>query len=475
MLAWSRRKTLARFTAIGVAAVVAMLIPLSLCGAAVSWATGGVTVCDTTGSQVYPKAVADGTGGTVSVWKDNRGASDAIYAQRLNSSGTRIWGTTGKVVCDVTGTKSWPSICGDGAGGAVLAWEEKRGTVWDIYMQKLNSAGNRVWATSGVCMEPFNADMHCPVLVSDGSGGGIVTYYGSGGIFINRVDSTGTPKWSGIYGKLAGYCSNPPAIVANGRNGAYVIWNNGGQIWGNHFNVDGGENWNTSNGLKLTTGAKVSSITCAACPDSSGSVLFAWTDNRSGNNDIYANKVVNITIGPASSGIVYWGATGKIVSSATTDQSEPDICSDGASGAIVSFTDNAASNNWDVYAQRLNTGGTRTWGNNGVAVAVRPYTQWCSKVCMDGANGAFLAYHDLPNSGGLRDLRAVRLTSAGVKSWDNEIADPYPAAYGGDDPAVGSVIYMGSSKAVIYWSDDRGNATWTLPHTGEGCYAQQVY
>ncbi|MCX5800866.1 MAG: T9SS type A sorting domain-containing protein [Candidatus Eisenbacteria bacterium] len=77
---------------------------------------------------------------------------------------------------------------------------------------------------------------------------------------------------------------------------------------------------------------------------------MTWHDYRNeSSSDIYAQKV-------NGSGAVQWVANGVDICTATGNQVYPAITSDGAGGAIVTWYD-ARSGNYDVYAQRVTAAG----------------------------------------------------------------------------------------------------------------------
>jgi hypothetical protein len=45
------------------------------------------TVCNSSGDQGFPQITTDGAGGAIMVWQDGRNSSTKIYAQRIDSSG----------------------------------------------------------------------------------------------------------------------------------------------------------------------------------------------------------------------------------------------------------------------------------------------------------------------------------------------------------------------------------------------------
>src|SRR5258706_15647539 len=44
-------------------------------------------------------------------------------------------------LCAATGIQDLPTIAADGAGGAIVTWEDQRGGNYDIYVQRVSAAG----------------------------------------------------------------------------------------------------------------------------------------------------------------------------------------------------------------------------------------------------------------------------------------------------------------------------------------------
>ena len=84
--------------------------------------------------------------------------------------------------------------------------------------------------------------------------------------------------------------------------------------------------------------------------DGAGGAIVTWHDYRSGGtSDIYAQRI-------AAAGSVQWAVSGAALCTATGTQQYPTIVSDGAGGAIVTWYDNR-SGNYDIYAQRVQANG----------------------------------------------------------------------------------------------------------------------
>ncbi|MBI5709898.1 MAG: hypothetical protein HZC42_06275 [Candidatus Eisenbacteria bacterium] len=199
-----------------------------------------------------------------------------------------------------------------------------------------------------------------------------------------------------------------------------------------------------------------------ACSDGTGGMILAWRDERSGVGRIYAQRVLaDGTIAPG------WPGNGVQLTTtySTRDQAEPEICSDGAGGAIVAWHETYSEVDVDIYAQQVTAGGSRSWGSTGVGVCTSGDYQYYPVVAPDGAGGVFIAWQD--RRFGSYDIYAQHLTSAGSiapGSWvsgGNAFCSASGVQYW---PAVVADGYGGFDVA---WFDQRGPYTYAI-------YAQRV-
>src|SRR5207244_9742904 len=107
---------------------------------AIVWGAGGVAVAIAAGNVVGADLVIDGFGGAIAAWDDNRAASD-IYARRFDNTGAPLWTDGGVPACLDIDQQENPSMVADGAGGAIIAWEELLAGTSDIYAQRVDGAG----------------------------------------------------------------------------------------------------------------------------------------------------------------------------------------------------------------------------------------------------------------------------------------------------------------------------------------------
>jgi hypothetical protein len=72
-----------------------------------------------------------------------------IYAQRISSSGAIQWSADDGVAICKAGYSQWhPTIISDGSGGAIITWQDGRSGNYDIYAQRIYKDGK----LSGGCI-----------------------------------------------------------------------------------------------------------------------------------------------------------------------------------------------------------------------------------------------------------------------------------------------------------------------------------
>ncbi len=368
------------------------------------WQEDGVAICAAGDDQQAPQIISDGSGGAIVTWQDEREDSHReIYAQRVYSDGTPAWATDGVSLSAVSHWQHNPQIVSDDSGGAIVTWQAATANLDDIYAQRVDSDGNIQWTLNGVSLCTVSNWQLNPQIASDGSGGAIVTWgdVRSGtntDIYAQRVDADGKTLWitDGVTICDALNQQSDPQII----------------------------------------------------PDGSGGAIVTWWDYRGGTySDIYAQRVY-------SDGTMAWATDGVSLCVATDYQSIPQIASDGSAGAIVTWLDlrDAITTSRDIYAQRVYSDGTVAWASDGVSLCVESDHQQDPQIVSDGSGGAIVTWEDWRNPN--IDIYAQRVYSNGTPAWTTDGVSISVAANNQLDPQITS---DGSGGAIVTWKDERGS------------------
>jgi hypothetical protein len=388
------------------------------------WAAGGVPLADETlhalSTLIAPPmaAVADGAGGAIVAWRDIRNDTGDIFAQRVSGAGALSWGATGLAIAAVPGVQLRPNLIADGAGGAIFTWQDPRAGVGntDVYAQRVNAAGVPQWTANGVPVCGAVGDQLQPALVSDGANGAILAWSdartGTQQIFAQRVNGAGVSQWTPVDGVLL-TSTQPglkgrPALASDGAAGAIVAWEDArnaadNDLYAQRLSAAGAPLW-TANGVQVAAAANVT--TPVAVPDGASGALVAWTDERNGSTDVFAQRL-------DAAGAAQWTANGVTVCGAAGNQLFPAAVSDAAGGVIVGWEDGRSGAN-DVFAERLSPAGASLWAADGRPVSTAAADQSGVSVATDGAGGVILAWADARNVVTGIDVYAAHVNAAGV-------------------------------------------------------------
>jgi hypothetical protein len=371
-----------------------------------------------------PEAAPDGTGGAVMAlpFGSTFNAPTDVYAGRVSSSGAVQWGSSGVLVCNATGSQNGVVICGDGSGGAFIAWQDPRAGLDDVYVQHISSAGAPQWTANGVAVCTQPGKQRDISIVSDGTGGVILAWgdpridESNVDIYAQRVDASGSPQW-GADG--APVCTQSgfqgvPILAADGSGGAVVSWwdyrNGPRDVYAQRLNAAGSPLW-TVDGIPVANGPAEEYLTVIQA-DGTGGAFLAWEDYRSGSpGDIYAQHV-------SSAGSMLWTPGGAAVCTESHAQHYPRIVTDGAGGVVISWADSRLGLAWEGRAQRMNSAGVPQWQTNGVYVGSAGNALGSvgdnKKFVSDGAGGAYIGVY--ANTGSASSY-LYRVYSDGYQGW----------------------------------------------------------
>jgi len=381
------------------------------------WKLGGIQLATSAGLQYYPQIISDDAGGAFIVWQDNRfGLDYDIFAQRISPDGISLWVPNGALVCNALGHQYSPQIIPDGQGGVLVVWQDKRSGDFDIYAQRLGGTGLPMWSVNGeyVCSQP--GDQVEPKIVSDRLHGAIVAWTdyragtGYSDIYAQRMTAAGQRAWP-VDGAPVCMATNTQwnvQLISDGSGGGIVSWQDRrsglyDNIYAQRIDVTGHTKW-VEDGIQLAASSGLQYYP-QMVGDGSGGAVVAWQDNRRGSDyDIYSQRI-------GSLGQLMWSRTGQPICTAKGHQYNPQIACQN-SAAVITWQDKR-SGEFDIYAQCLNPDGSPRWKADGATIAVPPHDQMLPQICSDSVEGAIIAWPDFQRGDGTTDLFCHRIGANG--------------------------------------------------------------
>jgi hypothetical protein len=275
----------------------------------IAWQTDGVPVSVGSTPANTPKIASDGAGGAIIAWQ--RSGAWALHAQRIGAAGTALWPANGVPVAESAGGTDGYQIIADGSGGAIVAWVDKRivgGNDDNIYAQRLNSAGASLWLAGGRPVCTRTQHQFAPTLASDGAGGAIIAWEDQGAgpssPVAQRVDGAGVARWATDGVLVSPTLGVSVDVVADGAGGAYVAWGSadadGPSHLIQHLDEDGGLWAGTVELFQLAPLHYISSPRLVT--DGAGGAIAYWPDYRftgGTTQDFFANRISDQPVPPA--------------------------------------------------------------------------------------------------------------------------------------------------------------------------------
>jgi hypothetical protein len=374
--------------------------------------TSKINVCTAPSDQQFPAMVSDGEGGSIIVWQDLRNNNiPNIYAQRIDSSGIARWATNGILISSIERSRH-PKLINDGFGGAIITWFDFRNG-WpnsSVQAQRVNGNGEILWQTNGVTLANAANSWAYPEIIGYGSEGAIVTWIGvNGEIYAMKIDTAGNLLWPADSVMLAP-TGGLPQIAHDDSGGAIVCW----------FDYDFSQPITSTN--------------------------------------VFAQRV-------DSEGNVRWSPTGVPICLAPDYQHQPDLVSDGAGGAIISWLDGRSDSANYIYAQRIDSQGDTCWLADGIQISntkgyYRPI------IAADGNGGMIITWM----GGTSEDVYVQHIDTSGTILWPGDIRVSHNT-----DPHIPGIISDGTDGAIIFWENQTDNKIKAQHISGDGILSFPVY
>ena len=322
------------------------------------------------------------------------------------------------------------------------------------------------WSPNGNPVDTSGTNVH-PIVTYNEIFGGAYFIWQAGSpprIYVQRLAEDGTiPTQEGGWSlgsplEVSTTSGNQqsPVSAPDNQGGVFIVWQ---QVTAGQFDLYA-QRISTYRGRMFgpqgtpLCARPLAQIAPAMAPGNTNEALVVWEDQRSGQSDIYAQKLVAVS--PDSARFAWLPVDGVRLCNATGAQSGPVVVSDGRGGAIAVWEDERVAGEIDLYAQRVDVDGNLRWGTP--ALSAKPIeTAACEQldpaVASDGRGGAIIAWVDrrkcVSDSTADTDIYAARVDSSGVVAWTKAVCI---AAGNQREPVI---VSDGAMGAIIAWEDGR--------------------
>jgi uncharacterized delta-60 repeat protein len=449
-------------------------------------------------------------GGYVVVgWSDSFGAGlRDFYVVKLDANGNVVWS---KTIGGIYGEGAHSIIQSSDGGYIVAGSTETFGAGgWEMYIVKLDSAGNVQW-TKTIGGPSFFDDAVSIIQSSDGGYvvSGYTNSFGAGGsdFFVVKLDSSGNVVWAKTIGGSGNDAWGNSIIQSS--DGGYVVVGHTQSFGagGVDFYVvklapdgtlgchDSFQNPITSSGGNV--GSPTSSSSSPSSTVSSPSpvsyslattdialCMLTFAERIGGSNDDFANSIIQSSDGGYvvagytnsfggsydfyvvklySSGSVAWTKT---IGGSGDDQANSVVQSSDGGYVVAGYTTSFGASGADMYVVKLGSGGNVQW----TKTIGGSDDDFANSVIQSSDGGYVIAGYTQSFGAGGYDMYVVKLDSNGNVVWtktiggsNSDVANSIVQSSDGGYVVAGETLSFGASGRDIYVVklDSSGNIVWT--------------
>ncbi len=473
------KKTLSNFLLNG------LLIALTVCfyntGIFAQWSSDPATnlqVCDTTGDQALPKVASLPDGGCYISWFDNRDGNYAVYLQRLDPLGNKMWDNNGLLISNNAQNSSLVdyAIGIDDHNNAIVTFTDIRDNdSLHAFAYLIDTSGTFLWGANGVRLSGNGDYQPNPVVTQTSDGNYVFAWIvatDTQKIALQKISLAGTKMWGTdpiIYASGTAENYSNPKIVAS-DNGSIVLVHQGYtgpffaavvHLYAQKFDTDGNTVWGAGGVVIQDLGTIPFYDIPLAVSDDNNGVFVEWYDDRD-NNSLFSSFVQHVT----STGTLLFPANGTEVSTnSSMHHLNPTLAYNSSTDELFSFwlEETPLQDNFAVYGQKFDASGTRQWTDNGKSFTTLSSNALFGPYSQAADTSVYVFYLQGNPSGVNQSVNAFMVNSDGNFSWTpniTDVSDPTPNK-------LHTVTTISNDNiAKIIWEDTRND--------GGGIYAQNV-
>lgn len=386
-----------RFSLLLLSAIVSTLLPFNQSTA--QWSNDPYENTLVSYQVFEPQMVSDGAGGAIIVYFSS--IDDKVHAQRLDKFGYSRWGDNG---IEVGGLGLWhgmySGICRDLNGDLIVAFQDcytASPTFYaKIFAQKIDTSGTRLWGLSGIAVCDLDSNRaYDPHIASDGAGGAFV-------IWPDRRNSLFQPHLYGQHLNAEGYVSWElngidisgetnagginSGIISGGSGYAMAFWHESSiSLWGQRLDTAGNSYWGQdgiliSNVLDLANQYHYDNV--------GGAIISAFYGHGGGGDQLISNRI-------DSSGSVLWGGEGTLIGDSIISSKWSTTIND--SGVFYTWSSGSVGS-FKIRIQRADYDGNLLWEPEGIIISNPASSSGYANNTSTGSSEVINIWHELTGS-----------------------------------------------------------------------------
>jgi len=393
--------------------------------ASAEWSTDpavNLAVGDRSGPQVQPKIVPTADGGFYVSWFDNADGGYDVYLQRLDVAGDEQWSHNGVSIADRSYSSTMDyGLAVDTGGNALVAFNDDRGGTESVTVARVSPTGTLLWGTNGVQVASSSTAFLGPPAVTGTSDGDIVVAWSEDDdIVVQRLDATGNAQWGAGVVLAPATGSYFVADMKAGDSGSAIlsfVTFSARHLMAQKLGPDGSLLWGAGHVAVFDGGTLQYGNFPDFISDRAGGAVFAWYSSSPSLQCRVQRVLAN-----GHEAFVHNGV--EVSTNSSQLRVNPSAAFVPSTEEIYVFwtEEDSFQNDNGVYGQRLDAIGARMWTSSGLPVVPLGPTSIAYVTTLAlGADAVAVWAEGYPyGSGG---LHATRVDTGGSFVWSPAIVD----------------------------------------------------
>ena len=430
-------------------------------------------ICTSNGPQRNPQLVSDNKNGFFIVWEDSRaGVTEYdLYGQHIDLGGRRHWRASGMPICTSPNIQQHASIQADSSGHLFVIWEDFRnGLYWNLFAQKINTAGDLKWIPSGLdVFAGVEENHHNPDIVPDDQGGMLFVYQKysetTDGTDIYRGRLNGNGELLFHYATCFSQDEQLNPKIEKKGNKAILVWEDrrygNWDIYGQMIRLgDGILEWGI-NGIPVVKSPDDERYPVLISSTTYNYQVFSWLRKGPQGNYVRVQKMNNL-------GEQRWDKEGIAICEVSGEQTQPAILPDNNGGLFCSWTDRREQGSSHIYVQHIDKNSKPVFNPSGICLAATHESVQADvaglEILAAREGYFFVAWEDSRNGKDNSDIYLQKINGKGESLWR---AGGIPVCNAPGEQSLPVLIDDGVGGVILAWSDQRNNRDVNI-------YAQRV-
>jgi hypothetical protein len=421
-------------------------------------------ICDRAGEQTLAKVAATSDGGCYVSWQDHASGNYDVYMQRLNGAGEIEWPENGLLISDHP-QETWITdydLTADLEDNAVVVFNDVRnGSDRDIYAYRISPEGDFVWGADGLTVSDNDGFEPDPQVVVTSDGNIVIAWPEDNMAHLRKVTPGGDDFWDPSTITLSfDYSVNSTRLAEAEADGVIL-----------EIQVSTGPNfWDP---CYLHMHKFDASGTALWGPDgvevmTTGGIAAYMRSEISGDgsggaysfwydtrNVEHHAYVQHVDV----DGGVMWTPNGVMLSTTGGEmQMYPALAKVPSTDDVIVFYRITDLNQtlYGIGGQKLNSLGERQWGDGGIVYVPASSEDRYNVLAFPQEDGAMVIYKELPEDVVNSIIKAIRVDGSGSPVWE-----PSPVTMVTTLSEKGTVAADDNPAGVVVasWNDDRFDAS----------------